>query len=107
MHMLVTLSDLELTGETDEGEYVQPSSVTAKQVGCAKCKGRIYAVNDRLSTMAGLRVGTLDCSKEMEPAAHLWTKSKQSWVRVPNDVPVLEEAPKSDAEWFQLLGPDQ
>ena len=44
-HMLFALADLEISGELDVGEYVQPSGAHSRISGCAICKSRIYAVN--------------------------------------------------------------
>lgn len=106
MHMLVSLSDLKIDGKTDTGSFVSPSGIETEQVGCAKCKGRIYAQSSKRPGFVGLRIGTLDNGSSFSPAAHLWVKSKQPWVILPEDVPAFEQAPESDAEWFKLLGPD-
>ncbi len=105
-HMLVMLADIELTGETDVGEFVQPSGVRSRIVGCAKCRARIYATNDKRPDMASLRWGTLDNAHQMNPEAHLWVKSKQPWITIPDDVPALETQPDDDAGWMKLLAPD-
>ena len=106
IHMLVMLSDLAIEGETDKGSYVQPSGAKTEQIGCTKCKGRIYAQNAARPDFAGLRVGTLDENRDLSPAAHLWVRSKQPWVILPDDVPALETAPESNEEWMRLLGPE-
>lgn len=103
-HMLFALQDIELSGETDIATYTQPSGVEATIIGCAKCKARIYAVNPTRPGMASLRCGTLDRSEEVELAAHIWVKSKQSWIVLPDEARTMDEAPQSSQEWVELLG---
>lgn len=106
-HMQALESDLEVTGELDAGQFKQPSGALSTIYGCAKCKSRIYAVNDQNAGMISLRVGTLDNSKDISPAAHLWVLSKQPWIKIDQDVPALETQPQTTKQWMALLGPDQ
>ena len=103
-HMLFMLADLELTGELDVAEYTQPSGAHSRIHGCARCKARIYAENDTRPGMASLRCGTLDDSSAVVPAAHLWVKSKQSWIGLPEDARTVDEQPRTNEEWIALVG---
>ncbi len=103
-HMLFAQQDMELTGEIDAGEFRQPSGANSRILGCARCKARIYAVNDTREGMASLRCGTLDSSASVVPAAHVWVKSKQPWIGLPNDARTLDEQPRTTDEWIQLVG---
>ena len=103
-HMLFAEADIELTGELDRGEYDQPSGAHSRIYGCARCKARIYAVNDSRQGMASLRCGTLDNSMDLVPAAHVWVKSKQPWVGLPDDAKTLDEQPRDNQAWIELVG---
>lgn len=103
-HMLIVLSDLAIEGVLDVGEYDQPSGARSRIPGCAKCKVRIYATNDTRPGMASLRCGTLDDSASLVPAAHIWIKSKQPWIRLPADAVTMDEQPRSPEGWMQLVG---
>jgi len=103
-HMLIALADLEIAGELDSGEYDQPSGAHSTIFGCAKCKSRIYAVNNTREGMASLRCGTLDASASFVPAAHVWVKSKQPWIILPADAKVMDEQPRSAEEWMAFVG---
>ncbi|MBX7481038.1 GFA family protein [Qipengyuania qiaonensis] len=103
-HMLFALADLDLTGEMDVGEYDQPSGAHSRIFGCAQCKSRIYAVNDRREGMASLRCGTLDESASIVPAAHLWVTSKQPWIGLPANAKAMDEQPQTNEEWISLVG---
>lgn len=105
MHMLAMKSDIETSGETDDAHFVQPSGAETSITGCKICRARIYSHNDQRPGFITLRVGTLDNASEKEPAAHLWVNSKQRWVIIPDDVPLLEQQPWSSEEWVKLLGP--
>lgn len=98
------LSDIEVTGNLDSGEYDQPSGAHSSIFGCAKCKSRIYAVNSSGEGLASLRCGTLDSSSEVIPAAHLWVKSKQAWIGLPSDAKCMDEQPRNQEEWIQVVG---
>lgn len=104
-HMLFARQDLEIEGELDSGSYQQPSGAISTIWGCAKCKVRVFAENNTRPGFASLRCGTLDRSSEVVLAAHLWIGSKQSWVAIPDDVPTLQEQPRTQAEWMELVGP--
>ena len=103
-HMLFALSDIELTGDRDVAEYTQPSGAFSSIYGCSKCKARIYAVNSTREGMASLRCGTLDKSSSVVPAAHLWVKSKQPWIELPEDAKIMDEQPRSTEEWLAFVG---
>ena len=103
-HMLFMLADLEIDGDLDTGEYDQPSGAHSRIFGCAKCKARIYAVNDSRDGMASLRCGTLESSASLTPAAHLWVKSKQPWIGLPDGAKVMDEQPRSNEDWIAFVG---
>ena len=104
LHMLFMLADLDISGDLDVAEYTQPSGANARIFGCSKCKARIYAVNNTREGMGSLRCGTLDDSASVVPAAHLWVKSKQAWIGLPDDAKRAEEQPRTNEEWLGLVG---
>ena len=104
-HMLFARHDLTIAGEFDSGSYLQPSGAISTIWGCAKCKVRVFAENNARAGFASLRCGTLDRSAEVIPAAHVWIRSKQSWLIIPDGVPALLEQPTTQAEWLELVGP--
>ncbi|MEM1053415.1 MAG: GFA family protein [Pseudomonadota bacterium] len=103
-HMLFTLQDLAIEGETDCGSYTQPSGVEASIIGCPICKARIYASNPTRPGFASLRCGTLDQSDELELGAQIWVKSKQPWIKLSDNARTMQEAPTSSQEWVEFLG---
>lgn len=103
-HMLFAQADIAVSGELDCGEYRQPSGTQSRVYGCAKCKARIYAVNDSRAGMASLRCGTLDRSAELVPVAHVWVNSKQPWIGLPEGAKTMAEQPRSSEAWIELVG---
>ena len=103
-HMLFMLADLDISGELDIAEYTQPSGAESRIYGCARCKARIYAVNNAREGMASLRCGTLDDSAGVVPVAHLWVSSKQPWIGLPDDARTMEEQPRSNEDWIAFVG---
>ena len=103
-HMLFAEADIVITGELDCGEFRQPSGASSRIFGCARCKARIYAVNDSRAGMASLRCGTLDRSAELVPVAHVWVDSKQPWIGLPEGARTMAEQPRTSEAWIALVG---
>ena len=103
-HMFFAKQDLLIEGELDEGTYLQPSGAKSSILGCKRCKGRIFAENSTRPGFGSLRCGTLDRSREVIPVAHLWVRSKQPWVQIPDGARQLDEQPESPEEWMKLVG---
>ena len=64
-----------------------------EEVFCESCLSRVFNRNNSLPDMIFLRAGTLAGSQDLEPIAHIWTKRKQRWVSLPQNVPSFEESP--------------
>ena len=52
---------------------------------CAQCGTRLWSEPDDRPELAVVRPGTLDDTSSLRPVAHLWTRSAQPWVVVPED----------------------
>lgn len=104
VHMLCAKQDLSIDGELDCGAYEEPGGAVSTVWGCVQCKVRIYAESEADPGSVFLRCGTLDRSNEIEPAVHLWVKSKQTWVILPDGVPALAEQPRTQAALLKVLG---
>ncbi|MEM7121981.1 MAG: GFA family protein [Pseudomonadota bacterium] len=48
-----------------------------------------------------VRVGTLDEADRVPPDIHIFTSTKQPWVQLPDDVPVMEEYYSAKKYWPQ------
>lgn len=103
-HMLVAKGHLEVRGELDVGRIERANGAISSIYGCQHCKTRIYAESNLREGFVTLRCGTLDQSIEVEPVAHLWVRSKQSWVILPDGATQLDEQPQSNDEWMKFVG---
>jgi hypothetical protein len=68
-------------------------TVQFDEVFCSACYTRMFNKNSALPDMIFLRAGTISDSQRLEPIAHIWTKRKQSWLVVPDDIPAFEGSP--------------
>lgn len=103
-HMLIARRDLEIDGQLDVGTLTQPSGAKSTIYGCAICKARIFAENDRREGFASLRCGTLDNSVDIVPKTHLWLQSKQKWLQLPAEAVTMDRQPQTNDDWLQLIG---
>ena len=78
---------------------------------CPKCRTALWSDYGRNATRRFVRVGTLDQPSELPPGAHVFTRSKLSWVRLPDGVPAFEEYfdirehwPSASLERLRALG---
>jgi hypothetical protein len=101
----VLANDLSIEGELVKGEHVQPSGALAGIYACAKCLTRIYTDNNTRPGIVNLRAGTLDNSRDLVPASHMWTASKLPWVVIPDNAINLEGQPADQAGWLEILKP--
>jgi len=81
-----------------------PSGMAATDSFCSSCHTIIYNTHTILTDQILLRAGTLDDSQSIVPAAHHFTKRKQSWLTLPTAVPTFEELPPP-AEFSRIFGP--
>ena len=104
-HMMVFRMAITSSGEQSVGRSTNPGGAVVTLYGCAMCGARLWGENDQRPGMATLRCGTLDRSTELEPLAHLWVRSKQAWIGIPEDMTQMDEQPRTNEEWLALLGP--
>ncbi|HEX2591301.1 MAG TPA: GFA family protein [Rhizomicrobium sp.] len=66
---------------------------------CAKCQSALWSDYGRRGYLYFLRVATLDGDHGIVPDAHIFTKSKVAWVRLPEDVRAFEVYYDMKKEW--------
>ena len=57
---------------------------------CPICRTALWSDYGRRPGLRFVRVGTLDEPGELEPSAHIFTRSKLPWVRLPEGAPAFE-----------------
>jgi hypothetical protein len=95
MSMLVPKSSLEiLSGDLTTFTKTASSGKEVKCMFCPACGNRIY--HETVGAADGIvrvKPGTLDDTSWLAPDIHVWTKSKQQWVSIPDGVACVEKQP--------------
>jgi hypothetical protein len=60
---------------------------------CGDCGTRICHVPTYADGVLNVKAGTLDDTSWLQPAVQVWTRSKQPWVAMPDDLPAVEGQP--------------
>lgn len=67
---------------------------------CAQCHVALWShYPDGGKAMAFVRVGTLKEADRLPPDVHIYTSTRQPWVRLPPDVPAVDEFYAIDQLW--------
>ena len=69
------------------------SAVAVHGYFCPKCGVRL--LHRRTADVVNIKAGTLDDTTWLRPVGHLWTKSRQPWVAIPNDILVYPDQPQN------------
>ena len=78
-----------LSGELKSFTMVCDSGRTKECFLCTNCGTRIY--HQVVQAAISIKAGTLDDTSSLQPSAHYWTKSKQSWVPIPAGARCFED----------------
>lgn len=71
---------------------------------CPDCGTRLYHSPANLAQNCNIKPGTLDDTTWLKPTAHMWTRSAQHWVSIPEDGMVCETQP-ADRSWLTRREP--
>ena len=93
LNMLLPERFLGVDGELETLERTGPSGRLYRSHHCPRCKVRIYGINTERPGFVTLRVGTLEQTPSLTPAIHIWTRSKQDWVVIPEAAASFETEP--------------
>jgi hypothetical protein len=92
-----------LKGEVASFERTTGSEATTLCFFCPGCGTRIYHRSSSSPGRLTLKAGTLDDTAILQPVAHLWTRSKQPWVLLPDDIAAFETQPDNFTAWREEL----
>lgn len=73
-----------ISGRLKTFEVKADSGRTKTCAFCPDCGVRIY---NTTGPRKSIKAGTLDDTSWLQPDAHYWTKRKQKWIALPDDVP--------------------
>lgn len=86
-----------------EVEVIDTPSHSGKGQRIARCPKCQVAVWSHYAGAGGLirfvRVGTLDEPGQFPPDIHIFTESKQPWVQLPDNVPVMPQFYRASEQW--------
>lgn len=66
---------------------------------CGDCGTRIFHTPGSISGNCNLKPGTLDDTSWLRPTLHVWTRSAQPWVSIPDNAANFETQP-ADRGWL-------
>jgi hypothetical protein len=70
-----------------------PGGRTRQGTACPECFCRLWGEPAAFPQVMVIRPGTLDDTTWLHPIAHIWTRSAQPWVRIPDDALTVEASP--------------
>lgn len=82
-----------LRGEVKTFSRSSDSGRTVVCAFCPTCGTRIYHQATYLPNTLNIKPGTLDDTSWLQPDLHAWTKSKQSWVPIPEGANCVDGQP--------------
>lgn len=62
---------------------------------CERCKTKIGAAS-KVTGLASIDGGTFDDTSWIDPVAHIWTRSAQPWIRLPQRAMLLPQQPSDE-----------
>jgi hypothetical protein len=88
-----------LAGEPVVIEMPSPSGRGHEVHRCPKCDVALWSNYGRRTWMRFVRVATLDEPHAIRPDAHIFTRSRVPWVKLPDDTPAFEIYYDTPKQW--------
>ena len=96
LSMVVLKSELHLLQGEPRGYTVTLSDGRQKHGKfCGQCSTRLWGEPVRFPQVVVVQPGTLDDTTWLRPIGHIWTRSAQPWVSIPNDTLNFERPPEN------------
>ena len=100
MTLLVLSSSFRITaGNPHVSVILRKSGNEYEVISCGSCGCTLAGNNMPAGEVMVVRPGTLDDTTWIKPQAHVWTKEKQNWVEIPEDVPSFEDGYDATQVW--------
>lgn len=104
LHAMIEVDKLKvLSGDVEEITVASPSGAGQKLTRCSKCHFSVWSVylylGPEAETLRSLDVGTLDNPNLCPPTFHIYTRFKQPWVVLSDEVPAFEELYDATKYW--------
>ena len=95
LSMIVRKEALQLLrGAPKAYAVTSPEGVERHGRFCGECATRLWGEPARFPQVLILRPGTLDDTSWLEPVGHIWVRSKQPWVQIPDGAVTFEAQPE-------------
>lgn len=88
-----------LTGEPRRVDVPTDSGRPHGIYRCPTCAIAIWSEYGGVETVRFVRVGTLDDPRALTPDVHIYTRSKQPWITLPDGVPAFEAYYDAKTVW--------
>lgn len=88
-----------LAGEPVVIDMPSPSGRGHEIHRCEKCEVALWSNYGRRTWMRFVRVATLDEPHAIKPDAHIFTRSRVPWVKLPDDTPAFEIYYDTPKQW--------
>ena len=99
INLLIEADRVELlAGEPQPVEVPRDDGNPQRIFRCPTCQVAVYSEYGRPEVLF-VRAGTLDDPSSVAPDAHIYTRSKLSWVTLPESVPAFEDYYQSRKLW--------
>lgn len=93
-----------LQGTPEKIDTPSESGKGQMYVRCPSCKVALWShYGGAGDALAFVRVGTLENPQSMGPDVHIFTRSKQPWVQLPEAVPAFDEFYKREDLWPDVM----
>ncbi len=100
LNALIETDRVELLTGAPEPTHVPTDSGRPHRIfRCAKCQTAVWSEYGGVAALRFVRVGTLDRPSALSPDVHIYTRSKQPWVSLPEGVPAFEAYYDSKKLW--------
>ena len=101
LSMLVSRNAFEVFGgEIREHPIELPDGRVKRYSACPRCATRLWNPA-RDPTLHILEPGTLDDTSWVAPVAHIWARSAQKWIAIPDAALRIEEGP-GPGDWLEV-----
>jgi len=102
VHLVVAEMDFEIEGGTQMSTVATGSGAGCDLHFCTQCGTYLWCrYRYHQVPVIAVRGGALDDTNQVRPQAHIFTRSKQAWLQLSDDVPSFLEAYGRDEDWPQ------
>ena len=99
LNALIETDRIEESGETKPSRMPTDSGQPHDIFRCPQCGTAMWSNYGGVTAIRFVRVGTLDDPTALAPGVHIYVRSKQPWVGLPEDVPAFEAYYDAKAVW--------